>query len=455
MPYQSKISPKLSYESSLTGSQKMALLLLLVWTVWQAWYAPKVLVIGLWAVSAVVYSSLIWGRFHLFSIGKKKYMLTKEVDYALVDDLLPSYSIIVPLYKEARSLPQIITNISKILYPHNLLSVYIVLEEDDLETNEAIKSMTLPEHFVVLQVPSSYPRTKPKACNYALQFIRSELLVIYDAEDAPDPMQLRKVAQEFSKNNDSLACIQCQLFLYNSDENMLCTMFALEYQILFEYLLPAMDSLDLPIPLGGTSNHLKVDKLRQLGGWDSYNVTEDAELGIRLARNKLKTKVLYSRTYEEAPNRLSVWIKQRTRWIKGYIQTYLAHTRDPMLFVKDLGGRAALWSSCVIGISSISHVLCALNILVFIFPYTRGMLPQLCLYVCWLLMCVGVSSLVYTAYIAKINLSLSSRWWWCYPFYFVLHSIAAVRSIYQLFAAPHLWEKTPHGISTPSVKVEG
>lgn len=440
----------------LSGAQKFILATSLIYIIWQFWCAPQAMVIWLCAAINSIYIVLIWVRLHLLMIGSNRRASMSSMECTLSDELLPSYSIIVPLYKEEKALQQITYHISQLNYPSNLLTVYMVLEEDDVATNETMKQIILPENFTVLCVPPSHPRTKPKACNYAMQFVRSELVVIYDAEDIPHPMQLRQAAQAFYEDNESLSCVQCQLCFYNANDNWLCSMFALEYKILFEYLLPALDVLGLPIPLGGTSNHLRVDKLRQVGGWDSYNVTEDAELGLRLARNNLRTRIIASRTYEEAPNNVFIWLRQRSRWIKGYVQTYIAHTRQPRRFIKELGLVPAALCSCVIGLASVAHIISVVSLIMFLVPWTRNMVPGVWITVSLVVMCVGMISMVYTSYIAKkaiYNLRSSRMsWWWSYPFYFVLHSFASVRAVYQLSSALHLWEKTPHNISTSSLE---
>jgi len=440
----------------LSRAQKIIISTCLIYMALQFYYAPQVMVILLCALMNSVYIILIWVRMRLLMTGQERSDAMNSMECTLPDEALPSYSIIVPLYQEEKSLQQVIHHIKQLDYPSNLLTVFMVLEGDDLETINAMKLMVLPENFVVIYVPPSSPRTKPKACNYAMEFVKSELVVIFDAEDIPSPMQLRNVAQQFYEGDKSLGCVQCQLGFYNGGENWLCSMFSLEYRVLFNYLLPALDVLGLPIPLGGTSNHLRVDMLKKIGQWDPYNVTEDAELGLRLVRNGFKTKVIYSRTHEEAPNNLFVWLRQRTRWIKGYLQTYMAHTRQPDKFVKDVGLKAAAWCSCFIGLSSIAHILPVIGAFIFIFPFTRSIVPQVWVNISSIVMCVGMASIFYSGYLARKSLyrtnHFSVKLWWSYPFYFILHTIASLRAVYQLITALHLWEKTPHNISAPSLE---
>ena len=194
----------------------------------------------------------------------------------------------------------------------------------------------------IVTVPNGQPRTKPRALNYALQDARGTLVAVFDAEDIPDADQLRRAANAFIEGGPRLACVQARLAIYNADESFLSRQFALEYSALFSGLLPALGFLRLPLTLGGTSNHFRRDLLLKIGGWDPFNVTEDADLGIRLARFGYEVSVINSVTMEEAPASWRSWRGQRTRWIKGWIQTYLVHMRRPLRLWRDLGP----WKIC-------------------------------------------------------------------------------------------------------------
>lgn len=235
---------------------------------------------------------------------------------------MPIYTILVPLYKELSKLRSIIKNISLINYPKNRLDVKIIIEDDDYLMIKEIALYNLPSYFHVILVPKSFPRTKPKALNYALEYSRGEYIVVYDAEDKPEPNQLLKALAMFKNLPSEYICVQAKLNFYNKNENILTKMFNIEYSLWFEYILKGLSLLELPMPLGGTSNHFKADILRKLGGWDAHNVTEDAELGIRIYSQGYKVAILDSYTLEEAPNRLGNWLNQRSRWIKGFLQTF-------------------------------------------------------------------------------------------------------------------------------------
>ncbi|MFL5239063.1 MAG: glycosyltransferase [Rhizomicrobium sp.] len=237
---------------------------------------------------------------------------------------LPLYTVLIPLYREANMLPQLGAALRSLNYPRRLLDVKLVVEEDDDETIVAANKAAADGLFEVIEVPPGEPRTKPRACNYALQFARGEFLVIFDAEDQPEPDQLLKAVTAFRRLPEEVACLQARLNFFNARECWITRMFALDYALWFDFLLPGLDKLGIPMPLGGTSNHFRVEALRAINAWDPFNVTEDADLGIRLSRLGMRVKTLDSTTYEEATNGVGNWLRQRTRWLKGYMQTSTA-----------------------------------------------------------------------------------------------------------------------------------
>jgi len=259
---------------------------------------------------------------------------------ALKDEDLPIYTILVPMYKEPEIAQKIARTVTSLDYPLDKLDVKLLLEEDDAPTRKKIEDVihTLPpcvEVVIAPSVPKGQPRTKPRACNWGLETARGKYLVIFDAEDKPEPDQLKKAVVVFRKleaeKKDSVVCLQAKLNYFNADQNWLTGFFTLEYTTWFDLFLPGLHIARTPIPLGGTSNHFKTDVLKQLGGWDSFNVTEDCDLGIRLARQGRSTEILDSTTWEEANSDTYNWIRQRSRWVKGYFQSHLVHTRDAWL----------------------------------------------------------------------------------------------------------------------------
>jgi glycosyltransferase XagB len=255
----------------------------------------------------------------------------------LSEEELPTYSVLVPVFRETAVLPQLLRGLSCLNYPVEKLEIKIIVEEFDINLRRALQKFALPPHIEVIVVPQGQPQTKPRALNYALQFCRGSLLTIYDAEDVPEPKQLRNVAREFLNADERLACLQAQLTSYNPNENWLTRQFTVEYATLFDLILPALAACNLPLTLGGTSNHFRTHILRKIGGWDSHNVTEDADLGLRLARLGFRTGVVQSLTYEEANTQLGNWLGQRARWLKGFMQTWLVHMRNPVRTGRELG----------------------------------------------------------------------------------------------------------------------
>ncbi|HJK87461.1 MAG TPA: glycosyltransferase [Candidatus Megaira endosymbiont of Hartmannula sinica] len=235
---------------------------------------------------------------------------------------LPLYTIFIPLYKEEEKIQSILNNINKLNYPKNKLDVKLIIEEQDLSLIKFIeKNVKFKRYVHLIKVPNFLPLTKAKAMNYASRYIKGKYLAVYDAEDKPDINQLLKSLYYFKKLPKEYVCIQANLCFYNKTENNLTKLFNLEYSVWFGLLLKTISTNNLIVPLGGTSNHFKVKYLKKVGFWDAYNVTEDAELGIRLYLNQYKTYVMNSYTLEESPISINSWIKQRTRWIKGFIQT--------------------------------------------------------------------------------------------------------------------------------------
>ena len=375
---------------------------------------------------------------------------------ALSDDELPTYSILVPLYHEANMAPQIVTALAGLNYPTYKLEVLIVLEVDDSSTRAAFDALALPAHFRTVIVPTAHPRTKPKALNFALRFAQGDCVVVYDAEDLPAPSQLRAAADMFAHMPDTVACLQARLLIHNSSSSWLTRQFSLEYMALFDGLLPAYQAVGVPLPLGGTSNHFPRHALEKIGGWDPYNVTEDADLGIRLARLGFEARVLPSETWEEAPNGFSSWLPQRTRWLKGWMQTWLVHTRHPLRSLRELGVIAFVGFHMIFG----GMVLAAL-----VHPFMYALLIWQYLTIGPFAMPIDQAGVVITS-LTAFNLALGylSAMLLCalsairrgqsgllfsvitLPAYWLLVSAAAWRALWQLIVAPFKWEKTSHNL---------
>lgn len=397
---------------------------------------------------------LVWfGSRHRIDIK-----VTEDEVAALRDDDLPVYTVLVPMYKEPEVLPILANALRKLDYPISKLDVKLVLEADDLDTIEAAKKLGLEAFFEIIRVPPSQPKTKPKACNYALHFARGELLTIYDAEDKPEPDQLKRVVAAFRKAEKDVVCIQARLNYYNADENWLTRMFTLEYTLWFDFYLPALEYLRIPIPLGGTSNHFRLDVLRQVRAWDPYNVTEDADLGVRLIQNGYRVNVVNSTTFEEANVSIPNWIRQRSRWLKGYMQTWLVHMRDPVHLYRSTGFKGFWGFQFFIG----GGFFTALGVPVLWALYAAWALTGTSMFERffppWLAAVSLVNLLLANAFFIYITLVAAFKrdyfklapYALTVPFYWALQSIAASKGLWQLIHNPFYWEKTTHGISKHS-----
>jgi len=370
------------------------------------------------------------------------------------DRRLPRYTVLVPVYREANVIGELMKNLGAIDYPAEKLEVLVLLESDDEETIEAARAAQPPATVRLVIVPDAQPKTKPKACNVGLFLARGELLVIYDAEDRPDPQQLRKAVAAFERAGADTVCLQARLRYWNYRTNLLTRMFSLEYGYWFGTMLPGLDRLGLPIPLGGTSNHFRVPELRALLGWDPHNVTEDADLGLRAAVEGYRVGVIDSDTEEEACAELRPWIRQRTRWIKGYMQTTLVHMRSPRHLVRQVGMVDTLAFLLLIAGTPLTFLLAPIMWAGTVAWYGFGEphLPLLNSGTFWTVALINL--IVGNCVMIALNLIAAMRGheWRSAPFtllnplYWVLHSIAAWRALVQLIRNPFYWEKTPHGL---------
>ncbi|MGC2222991.1 MAG: glycosyltransferase family 2 protein, partial [Methylocella sp.] len=302
--------------------------------------APAFALAGVSLSMTCLFLASIWLR--LFA-GAASTACGQEPFRARVEDRrLPVYSVVAALHREARVVPQLAAALDAIDYPRGKLDIKLVIEHDDRATLLAIEALHLPATYEIVVAPAGWPRTKPRALNIALPLVRGELLVIFDAEDAPAPGQLREAAERFLRAPRKLACLQARLAIDNIEDSWLTRLFAIEYAVLFDVLNPGLVGLGLPLPLGGSSNHFRTEILREMCGWDAWNVTEDADLGLRLARFGYDTGILPSSTLEEAPARIDAWLRQRRRWSKGWMQTFITLTRDPRRLVAELGAANTL-----------------------------------------------------------------------------------------------------------------
>ncbi len=451
-------NPELSARQVMTRAQFWIIAACAVSIVAAISVAPVLSLAVLLIAIGAAYAANIVLRVLLFAAAgwrEKGHAVSKHELAALNDRELPVYTIIAPLYREAHMVGPLVRALKALDYPAAKLDIKFALEEDDKETIAAAKAARLDGRFEILRVPRGALRTKPRACNYALRFARGAFTVIYDAEDRPEPDQLRKAVAAFRSAPVDVACFQARLNVYNANENWLTRMFALEYAAWFDFLLPGLARLGVPIPLGGTSNHFPTQVLRDAGGWDAFNVTEDADLGIRLSRRGLCTVPLDSTTYEEAVPKLRGWIRQRSRWLKGYMQTTLVHLRRPTRFAKAAGLGPFAGFVLFVGGAAVTNLLgpvvWALALLL-AFGESETLLGPYGAQVAatsYFSLIAGNGLLTLLAMLAP----LKRGWWHLAPygatvfFYWFLISVAAYKALWQLASCPFYWEKTDHGVS--------
>jgi cellulose synthase/poly-beta-1,6-N-acetylglucosamine synthase-like glycosyltransferase len=371
------------------------------------------------------------------------------------DAALPVYTVMVALYREANVAGQLIAALKRLDWPVSLLDIKLVCEADDHATIAALKAQGLGAQFEIVEVPPMQPRTKPKALTYALAGARGAYVAVYDAEDRPHPQQLREAHARFDRAPRAVACLQAPLIIANGRESWISALFSLEYSALFRSLLPMLATHRMPMPLGGTSNHFRTDVLRAAGGWDPFNVTEDADLGMRLYRLGYRSEVIQRQTIEDAPVNMGVWTRQRTRWFKGWLQTWLVMMRDPAALRREMGLTGFAVFHLMIGgmlISSLAHPL----ILAFLVRSAIAMLAApsdnlpLAARALFIVDFVNILGSYATFLVLGTAAMIEHEkrqigWrWMMVPFYWMLVSFAAWRAVFELRSNPFFWHKTPH-----------
>jgi len=440
----------------VSGAQKATLIFAVVAIVVCAVIWPMPTMVTLVGICSFFYLIVSIYKFRLTLKALGGHLETDVTDAqidAIDERMLPVYTILVPLYKEAGIVERLVRDINALDYPRTRLDVKLLCEEDDEQTIDKIRDLDLPPHFHLVVVPDSQPKTKPKACNYGLMLSIGHYCVIFDAEDRPDPDQLKKAVIAFDEVNPNVVCVQAKLNHFNQDQNLLTAWFANEYSMHFELVLPAMGAAESPIPLGGTSNHFITSKLRELGAWDPFNVTEDADLGIRLHREGYRTAMIDSTTLEEANSNVANWIRQRSRWNKGYIQTWLVHMRNPIGLLSQTGIRGftsfnlTMGSAFLLLINPIFWALTTLYILTQA-GFIQQLFPGIVFYAASAMLFVGNFVFVYLNVAGSLHRGEFglTRTALLSPLYWGLMSWAAWKGFIQLFTNPFYWEKTEHGL---------
>lgn len=407
---------------------------------------------GLWVDAAATWAGLIgagWALFALAAAWRFAAVLTpRPTPPSAGSHPLPRYTVVAALYDEAAVAPQLIARLAALDYPPDRLEGFVVLEHDDAATLAAVRACPRPPWLKPLVAPPGRPRTKPRALNVALAHATGQLITVYDAEDEPHPGQLREAAARFAAGPSTLACLQAPLRIRRAARPgrptpFLDRQFAAEYAALFEVMLPALARWGLPFPLGGTSNHLKVEALRAVGGWDAWNVTEDADLGFRLWRRGWRLGVLTRPTFESPPGPMAVWLPQRTRWLKGYMQTWGVHMRRPL----GLGWRGQLSLQMTLGLAVLSAAVHAPSLgWVLLGAAAAAGAPAIVPAAAWAVLGWGVLA-AWTALVVGARRAGTPYGLWDLirsPLYWSLSTLAFVHALWRLVRQPHVWDKTPH-----------
>lgn len=365
---------------------------------------------------------------------------------------LPVVSVIVALYREASIAPRLVRRLQRLDYPRDRLEILLAVEEEDHLTRNALALADLPPWMRVVVAPEGNPKTKPRALNHALGACRGAIVGIYDAEDAPEPDQIRKVVAGFQSRGPQVACLQGVLDFYNPRTNWISRCFTMEYAAWFRLLLPGMERLGVPLPLGGTTLFFRRDVLEKLGGWDAYNVTEDADLGLRLARHGYRTEMIPTTTFEEANCRAYPWVKQRSRWIKGYIMTWIVHSRTAGPLWRAVGWRGfAGFQIFFLGAISqqlLAPVLWSFWALALGLPHPlASVAPGWLLLTAKVLFLLSEAVQLTTALIAlrRTPNRVHPGWVLMLHLYFPLATLAAYKAAWELVTRPFWWDKTSHG----------
>lgn len=378
----------------------------------------------------------------------------------LHDSQLPVYTVVAALYREASSVAPLMQYIGELDYPREKLDIKLVIELDDLGTRAAIARPGPMPNVQVIIAPDVGPRTKPKALNCALAFAHGTFVTVFDAEDRPEPEQLRAALDVFRTHDSDVVCAQASLCIDNTADGWLPRMFTAEYAGQFDVFLQGFSNFEMPLPLGGSSNHFRTSVLREVGGWDPYNVTEDADLGFRLARFRYRSVMFPSTTYEEAPARFAAWLRQRSRWMKGWMQTWSVHMRSPRRLWRDAGIGGFFTLNIIVGgnvLTALAHPFLIGEILIrsMLSTFDSGVSSFFAKPYIELYLATIAAGYLTTAVIGLIGLArrglLHEAWVLLLtPVYWICLSIAAWRALYQLLTEPYRWEKTEHGLARHS-----
>lgn len=385
----------------------------------------------------------------------------KKDNLKLKDDELPIYTILLPVRNEKDFVLQnLLKSIYNLKYPQDKLDIKLIVDNDDINTIEIAKKLLEKFNFDLIIVPEYKVKSKPMSLNYALKFAKGKFLTIYDAEDRPEKYQLRKAIEKFNKLDENTVCLQASLNFYNKHENILSYYFSIEYSMWFDYTLNSINKFATFFPLGGTSNHFRTEKLIEVGGWDGYNMTEDAELGVRLAKANYKISTLDSITEEECPTTIISWLKQRSRWLKGFAQTFCEH----LLLSRPITANYAInkYKFCKISQMGIPNIIIFFTfiamsffsfIFLLVFQFNEYLVFDTNNTILNNLIIINIVLIIIIFYMSFICICIKNKikfniiYFLLFPLYWCLHYIAMIKALYSLLCSPFYWSKTEHGVS--------
>jgi len=441
--------PEFSARSGLTIGQRLTGWLLLIgYAVWLV-VDTKTAANNFAVLIAIAFGLVISLR--LFTATASLSEKRAPPEQRLMNDALWDLTILVPLYREANVVSDLVEAIARLDYPTWRLDVKLLVEADDGETIDAVRRLNLPAQFEIIPVPPGEPRTKPKALNYGLAFARGKIVAVFDAEDRPNPEQPRAAMRAFLNGPANLAVVQAPLHIHNARSSWFARQFALEYAIHFRVWLPTLARIGAPLALGGTSNYFRRDALQRAGGWDAWNVTEDADVGIRLARLGYAARMIKPATEEEAPTRWRQWRNQRTRWMKGHLQTWLVLNRDPVRVIREMGIGKFLMTQVTLGgglLASMLHAPLYLWIAANLIFFRNFEAWHVALFG------FGAISALASAVAARSGFASASTLLGLL-IYWPMQSWAMMRALAEMKLKPHFWAKTPHGLDRAGRVVNG
>ena len=457
-PLRNRLDPALSCRGGLTINQRRVLCRVFLVSGILGLFYPVVIMWTLGVIVLIIFLAMLLVRLFLTVYGFLAVVfqpcwasiLRPGISlWERANQSCPVYSILVPVYDEAPVIAQLAAALCKLNWPAECLDIQILLEEDDETTRRAARAAAFPAGTRLTIVPAGGPKTKPNALNVGLDRIRGTFVCVFDAEDRPHPDQLLEAYWRFSRADRALACLQAPLIGRGVPGSWISAQWSLEYLVNFKLIQPALARLGLPVSLGGTSNHFRTSVLRNCGGWDAWNVTEDADLGYRLLRRSFKLDMITAPTFEDGPDRLTIWLCQRSRWIKGFMKTWGVLMRDPRRLLRELGLVRFVCLHLTLGSAILGPFLAAPLILAFGLSLSLGVAwsPM-----GWALLCAGLTVLTLGDILAlrfqsrnRVAL-LMTRW-----LYWPLHTLAAIKAVWELVRCPWFWAKTPH---TPSIEGE-